>query len=144
LIHVVDRPQPHQHGLRLGASANLGYVVALAEQLCSRDDNVLVVPARLHDLAPLLRLERFELVFVALLPRQVMDDQGEAVRENAVDAYPPHPAAKAELILSDQHLHVALDRLAPRFFEQRVEEPDRSREQQSSRGHIVVEYVQPA
>ena len=104
---------------------------------------VLVIAPRLNDLAALLGLEHFELVLVALLPRQVMNDKGEAVRQNPVDADPPHPAAKAELIRRDHHLHVALERLAPCFFEQRVEEPDRSREQQSSRGHIVVKDVQP-
>src|SRR5205814_6938532 len=116
-------------GLSIGPPVNRNNVIALADQLVAEVITVLVIAPRLHDLAPLTRFLDIKLVPIALLPGQVVQDKREAVARNPLDGDPAHPPAKAELVRRDHHLHSALDGLAPGFFAQRVQEPDRSREE---------------
>jgi hypothetical protein len=68
---------------------------------------LLVVASLLDDLFALLGLALFALVPVAFPPRLVMQDQGEAVLQLAVEAPPPCPAAEAEFFRGDHHVNCA-------------------------------------
>src|SRR4051812_25522073 len=91
--HAVDSAQSHQYRLRVGQTVNLGYVVAMTEQLVAEVIALLVIAPRLDDFLALLGFKHLKLVLVMLSSRQVVQPEREAVRQGAVDGDPASPAA---------------------------------------------------